>query len=228
MVGLRFVTPVSPMRVVVQHTIQLIPRLPEPTLVTEVLVEPNVPVPRGQPLFQFDRRPYEYKVRQLEAELAQAQQGVSRASGGPRGRHAAGRKHRSDLPTRTTQHDSPRILATHDAGSEEDAQRWNSQLAAGPGRLRSRPRPTRSARGLKYGAAGRWRERAAWLRARRSSTRPATTSRTRSMVAPEDGFITNLQVRPGMVAGDLRLGAIASFICRRGPLPAREPTTRRT
>ena len=32
------------------------------------------------------------------------------------------------------------------------------------------------------------------------------------MVAPEDGYIINLQVRPGMVAGDVRFGAIASFI----------------
>ena len=32
------------------------------------------------------------------------------------------------------------------------------------------------------------------------------------MVAPEDGYIINLQVRPGMVAGEIRLGAIASFI----------------
>ena len=34
-----------------------------------------------------------------------------------------------------------------------------------------------------------------------------------TLVAPEDGRIINLQVRPGMVAGDLRVGAIASFIC---------------
>jgi multidrug resistance efflux pump len=33
------------------------------------------------------------------------------------------------------------------------------------------------------------------------------------MVAPEDGYVINLQVRPGMVAGDYRMGAIASFIC---------------
>ena len=32
------------------------------------------------------------------------------------------------------------------------------------------------------------------------------------MVAPQDGYIVNLQVRPGMVAGDFRLGAIATFI----------------
>ena len=75
-IGLRFVTPNSANATVVQHTIQLIPRLPEPTLVTEVLVEENMPVKKGQPLFQFDRRPYEYKVAQIEAQLAEAKQNV--------------------------------------------------------------------------------------------------------------------------------------------------------
>ena len=76
LIGLRFVTPFSTEAKVIQHTIQLTPRLPEPTLVTAVLVEPNVPVKKGTPLFQFDRRPYEYKVRQLEAQLAEAKQNV--------------------------------------------------------------------------------------------------------------------------------------------------------
>jgi multidrug resistance efflux pump len=75
-IGLRFVTPASTNATIVQHTIQLVPRLPEPTLVTEVLVEENVPVQKDQPLFQFDRRPYEYKVEQLEAQLVQAKQNV--------------------------------------------------------------------------------------------------------------------------------------------------------
>src|SRR5258708_5517940 len=76
MIGLRFMTPASHDARVIQHTIQLTPRLSEPTLVTAVLVEPDVPVKKGQPLFQFDRRPYEYKVNQLQAQLAQAKQNV--------------------------------------------------------------------------------------------------------------------------------------------------------
>jgi multidrug resistance efflux pump len=76
LIGLRFVTPNSANATVVQRTIQLIPGLPEPTLVTDVLVEENTPVKKGQPLFLFDRRPYEYKVRQLEAQLAEAKQNV--------------------------------------------------------------------------------------------------------------------------------------------------------
>ena len=34
-----------------------------------------------------------------------------------------------------------------------------------------------------------------------------------TLVAPEDGRIVNLQVRPGMVSGIFRIGAIASLIC---------------
>jgi multidrug resistance efflux pump len=64
---------------VIQHTIQLIPRLPDPTLVTAVLIQPDMPIKKGQALFQFDRRPYEYQVHQLEAQLASAEGGIAAA-----------------------------------------------------------------------------------------------------------------------------------------------------
>ena len=76
-IGLRFVTPQSANATVVQHTIQLIPRLSEPTLVTAVLVEDNTEVKKGQPLFQFDR--HRLRIRrstQIEAQLAAAKQNV--------------------------------------------------------------------------------------------------------------------------------------------------------
>src|SRR5271166_2629437 len=76
LIGLRFVTPYSTDAKVIQHTIQLVPRLPEPTLVTKVWVEPNVPVKKGDKLFEFDRRPYQYKVNGVKAQLAAAEQHV--------------------------------------------------------------------------------------------------------------------------------------------------------
>ena len=39
-------------------------------------MEQNVHVKKGTPLFQFDRSVYEYKVRQLQAQLAGAKQSV--------------------------------------------------------------------------------------------------------------------------------------------------------
>ena len=53
LIGLRFVTPVSANATVIQHTIQLIPSLPDPTPVTAVLVKENTMVKKDQPLFQF-------------------------------------------------------------------------------------------------------------------------------------------------------------------------------
>src|SRR5258708_19646029 len=73
-IGLRFVTPNSANATVVQHTIQLIPRLPEPTLVTAVLVEENMPVKKGQPLFHFARRPFDHKLHKLKPQLPKPNQ----------------------------------------------------------------------------------------------------------------------------------------------------------
>jgi hypothetical protein len=42
LIGLRFMAPLATEARIVQYTVQLIPRLPEPTLVTAVLVQPNV------------------------------------------------------------------------------------------------------------------------------------------------------------------------------------------
>src|SRR5271166_1903303 len=78
-IGLRFVTPYTMDAKVVQRTIQLIPRLPEPTLVTAVLVEPNTPVKKGDKLFEFDRRPYQHKVDAARAQSDSAKYAVVQA-----------------------------------------------------------------------------------------------------------------------------------------------------
>jgi multidrug resistance efflux pump len=169
MIGLRFVAPYSTDAKIIQHTIQLIPRLPEPTLVTAVLVEPNVPVKKGQPLFQFDRRPYQYKVNQLEAELAK--QG---------------------------------------AGPEEDAQKWAARVAAYSASIKEAQAEEKRAR-LRYASQiNGVNTTVAQVQAELDQARYYLDNTL--MVAPEDGYIINLQVRAGMVAGIVRLGAIASFI----------------
>src|SRR5271165_5030241 len=150
-IGLRFVAPFSTNVKVVQHTIQLIPRLPESTLVTDVLVQPDVPVKKGQPLFQFDRRPYEYQVRQLEAQLEvasatamtakykveQLKAGLAAANQDVRmykaDLDAAKQKvvrSKSELEYAKYQQQVSQGLAQKGAGPEEDAQKWEAQMNA--------------------------------------------------------------------------------------------------
>jgi multidrug resistance efflux pump len=237
---------------VIQHTIQLIPRLPEPTLVTAVLVEPDVTVEKGQPLFQFDRRPYEYKVQQLEADLSAARERV--ASYASRINHrqaevvaakqdvlilkedeqaadAKVQKIKSELAYAQLQRHRYEELASQGAGSTEELEKWSAQLKAEEANLKEADSAAARAR-LKYesqinGVNTIVISAEAELAVERAELREAEADITRvkaqlelakyyldntTMVAPEKGHIINLQVRPGMVAGDFRVGAIAAFI----------------
>src|SRR5271167_2462798 len=251
-VGLRFITPCSTNLKVVQYTIQLIPRLPEPTLVTAVLVQPNVPVKKGQPLFQFDRRPYEYQVWQLEAQLeaasASAMSSKYKVEQLKAGLAAANQdvlmykadleaaeqkvvRTKSELEYAKYQKQLSQGLAEKGAGPEEDAQKWQAQMNADEAAVSEATAEAERSR-LKY--QSQWEgvnttvaSATAQLKESEAAQKQAAATiasveaqlelaryylDNTLMVAPEDGYIVNLQVQPGMVAGILRVGGIASFI----------------
>lgn len=211
MLGLRFVAPYATEAKVIQHTIQLVPRLPEPTLVTEVLVAPNVPVKKGQPLFQFDRRAYQYKVDQLEASLAKAKQNVLVMKSDIDINAAKVVKLRSELKYAKYQEKLSVKLAKQGAGPEEDAQKWSAQAAARAAGVKEAQAEEQRAR-LHYNSQiNGVNTTVAEVQAELEQARFYLDNTL--MVAPEDGYIINLQVRPGMVTGIVRFGAIAAFIC---------------
>jgi multidrug resistance efflux pump len=211
LIGLRFMTPYSTEAKVIQHTIQLIPRLSEPTLVTEVLVEPNVPVKKGQPLFQFDRRPYEYKVMELEADLAKAKQNVKVLKADIEVSKQKIARLKSDLRYARYQEKLSTDLAARGAGPEEDAQKWTAQVAADEASIKEAQAELERSE-LNYNSEiNGVNTSVAAIQAKLDLARFYLDNTL--MVAPDDGYIINLQVRPGMVAGIVRFGAIASFIC---------------
>ena len=212
LIGLRFVAPTSTDARVIQRTIQLTPRLSEPTLVTAVLVEPNVHVKRGTPLFQFDRRIYEAKVKQLQAQLAQAKQNVlimkadiqvtSRED-----RQAA----RASSSTPNTRKSYRAISPRAAPDRKRTRKKWSAQVAADSAAIKEAQAEEQRSR-LKYQSEiGGVNTTVAATQAELDQAQFYLDNTL--MVAPEDGYIMNLQVRPGMVAGDIRFGAIASFIC---------------
>ena len=130
LIGLRFMTPLATEARVIQHTIQLTPRLPQPTRLMAVLVEPNVPVKKGQPLFQFERRSYEYQVKQLEAQLAKAKQNVLVMKTDIEVSRQKVNKNKAHLEFARYQQTLSANLAKQGAGPEEDAKKWAAQVAA--------------------------------------------------------------------------------------------------
>ena len=208
--GLRVVTPSSSNATVVQHTIQLVPRLPEPTLVTAVLVEEGMPVKKGQPLFQFDRRPYEYKVQQLEAQLAEAKQNV--------------RVLKAEVDAAAEKEAGLKVQLTHahfqqgvfDKLSQEGAARENDiqDMATKVGTAEA---ATKVALAELERARLRYESQISGVNTTVANMEAQLQQalyylRNTTLEAPEDGRIINLQVRPGMVSGTIRLGGIAAFI----------------
>ncbi|MCB2170549.1 MAG: biotin/lipoyl-binding protein [Deltaproteobacteria bacterium] len=210
LIGLRFVAPYTTDARVVQHTIQLVPRLPEPTLVTAVLVAPNVPIKKGQPLFQFDRRPYEYKVRQLEAALAAAQQNVLVLKAEQDAAAASVVKAKAELRYAEAEFQRQELLVPQRASSVEDLQKAEARRQASQAAVAAAQAAYNRAR-IKYDSQiDGENPTVAEINAELAQARYYLDNTT--MTAPEDGTIINIQVRPGMVAGIVRFGAIASFI----------------
>jgi multidrug resistance efflux pump len=211
LIGLRFVTPYSTDAKIIQHTIQLVPRLSEPTLVTAVRVEPNVPVKKGQPLFQFDRRPYEYKVEQLQAQLAQAQQNVGVLKANVEIAEQELVKAKSEREFAQYQQQLDTRLARDEAVREVAAQRSDAQLKVADAAIKKAQAEVESARLNYESEIGGVNTTVAQVQSALAQALYYLDNTT--LVAPEDGYVFNLQVRPGMVAGDVRLGAIAAFVC---------------
>ena len=214
MLGLRYVTPASTEALVIQHTIQLTPRLSEPTLVTAVLAQANVPVKKGQPLFEFDRRVYEAKVQQLEAQLAKAKQNVRVLKADTQVTTQKVARLKYQLEYAKYQAKLAAGLARQGAGPEEEAQRWQAQVGADEAAIQEALAEEQVSKLRYQSQINGVNTSVAEVEAQLVQARFYLENTV--MLAPEDGYLINLQVRPGMVAGDVRFGAIATFVVDEG------------
>jgi multidrug resistance efflux pump len=266
LIGMHFMTPYSVDAKVIQHTIQLVPRLPEPTLVTDVLVKPNTPVKKGQPLFQFDRTPYENRVKELQATLAAARQSVLGLVNDVTTAQAVVARARAQRSALDAQHgilqanlslaqanlvkaqsardyaklqyDRYQGLATSDAGSRQEFEKWDydlrekeatvveatttiekarlqlelwqSDVAAADAAVKEAQDNVRKAQIASTSEISGVNTTVARIEAQLAEAQYYLGNTT--LVAPVNGMITNLQVQPGMVSGYVRLGAIAALI----------------
>ncbi len=210
LIGLRFVTPSSTDAKVVQYTIQLIPRLPEPTMVTAVLVEEGTHVKKGQPLFQFDRTVYESRVRQLEAELAEAKQNVDVLQADVA--LAEGKKSAAEANlgyARYRQH-AAQTLEVQNVGTLLEADQWDAEAHRDEAAVDETDAEIKRAVLKLEAEIGGVNTKVASVEAQLQQARYYLDNTT--LIAPADGRIVNLQVRPGMVSGIYRIGGIAAFI----------------
>jgi multidrug resistance efflux pump len=146
----------------------------------------------------------------LEAELAAAKQNVLVLKNDIQISADKIQKFRSELDYANYQKALSTQLASDGAGPAEDVQKWTAQAAAYEASIKEAQAEETRSRLMYESEINGQNTTVAQVQAELDQARYYLENTL--MVAPEDGYIINLQVRPGMVAGIVRFGAIASFV----------------
>ncbi len=209
-VGLRFFQPYSVDGHVIRHTMQIVPRLSEPTLLTRVLVEPNTPIKKGQPLFEFDKTIYQARVEQLAAQLAAAKQNVLILQEDITAAEANVKLAKANRQFAADQKKRFENLVKQGAGRAEELDRWTDELESRDAQVIEAQANLKKANLTYESQINGVNTSVAEAQANLAQAQYYLDQTT--IYAPADGVITNLQAQPGLVVGILRLGAIATFV----------------
>jgi multidrug resistance efflux pump len=215
LIGVRFFTPYSVDGHVIRQTVQLIPRLPQPTLLVDVLFEQNKPVKKGDILYQFDKTLYEAQLREKEANLATAQQNaevlqenISIATDAVQAAEAA-QTYADQQVKRYTQ------LASGGGARQETLDQWVEQLAAAKSQLSEAQ--GNLAKAQLAAAAEVDGVNAEIVEAQAQVDQAKYYVDQTTLRAPANGIVVSQQARPGLVTGELRIGAIAALVTDENP-----------
>jgi multidrug resistance efflux pump len=221
---------------VVKYVVQIVPRVSG--RVIEVPVEPNRLTRKGDVLFRVDPRPFEYELQRLEAQLAMTTAGLAAQR---QELHAAEAQIDVSINRATSIEGSieatrvrlklaelrlsqTKQLAASGAGDQFEAQRWESDVATQRADLGALL-PQLAAAQQEITA---YRAKAAGLRERlnaRVGDDQADVAQVRAQLrdaqwkldettiyAPDDGYVINLQLRPGSTVTQLPMLPVMSFV----------------
>ncbi|WP_281994737.1 HlyD family secretion protein [Ruegeria faecimaris] len=215
MVALRFFQPFSIDSHVVRSTIQIVPRLTEPTILSEVLVEPNTEVKKGDPLYRFDDTVFALEFEEASAQLVAAQQNAKILEQDVIVAGEAVERANAQLAYALTQQARYENLVPAGGAREDELDRWNEQVTEDQAKIKEAEANLEKAKLALDSQIDGVNTGIVQAQAQLEKARYFLDNTT--IYAPEDGMIVSQQARPGLVVGDIRLGAIASFVTKENP-----------
>lgn len=226
--GMNFTQPFSVALVVSEYTTPVVARVPG--RVTEVPVQNNTPVKKGDVLFKMDPQPYLDGVHVAEAGLGQAevqtQNAIAQASDSVRAAtanaqaieaaisatRAATDATKAHLALANTRLKEYTTLASKNAGSQFEVERFDTDVNSLTEQVTAQQQQMAAQEQQLAAAKAQLAQASAALQAAQA-IRPATLAQYRSQVeaarwnleqttvyAPEDGYVTQLQLQPGAMA----------------------------
>jgi len=214
-IGMRFYAPYTIDAHIIRNTIQLVPRLEGPTILTEVLVQPNEPVKKGQPLYKFDTSTYDEKLKGARAQLAAAEQNIAVMQADVEAAASQLAQAEAELAYARQQQVRFNNLASQGGARQEDVDKWNAEVESDTAAVAAATANLQKAQlSLDMNIDGVNTDVA---QAQAQVAEAEYFLNQTTIYAPEDGFIVNQQAWPGLVVGDFRVGAIAAFVADRDP-----------
>lgn len=215
LVALRFFQPFSLDSHVVRPTIQLVPRLQQPTILEEVLVTANQQVKAGDPLYQFDRTIYQANVETAEANLVEAQQNAKILDTDVEIAKDQLLQAQANQTYAQEEVDRYTDLVPKGGARRETLDKWTEQLAAANAQVaeaNANIQKAELARDAQIDGVN------AQVVAAEAALKVAQYYLDQTTLkAPEDGVIITQQARPGLVVGNRRIAALAVLVADADP-----------
>ncbi|WP_425615148.1 HlyD family secretion protein [Anatilimnocola sp. NA78] len=182
---------------VFQNVIPIVPWVSQPSRVIEVAVQPNTHVKEGDVLFKLDARPFQYEVSRLQAALAAANQDEPELAAALKSAEAAIVTAQADLTDKQTDYERSKKLVVSGAIAKAELDNDEKQFQAARARLDSANASRDRAQleldskvGNEFTSVAQVRQQLAAAELNLAET---------TIVAPHDGFVTNLQIRNGSI-----------------------------
>jgi multidrug resistance efflux pump len=198
--------PRSPQALVLQKVIPITPQMTRPGRVTRINVQPNTPVKQGEIMFEVDRTPYENAIAQLTDAIAEAESGVKLAESSVSVADAGFDRARADLKFATNERDRQQKLMESNAGSQSELDQAVTRYEQASAALDQAVLSQRQA-SLSVDVANTKLAQAKVALADANYDLQQTT-----VIAPSDGYVTNLQLEVGTLVGGPGAQAVMSFI----------------
>jgi multidrug resistance efflux pump len=199
---------------VYRYTIPISTYLPKPAQVVEVSVQPNVPVRKGEVLFRVDPRPYEYEVKRLEAALIAANTDLPKLEAELKVAQAAVATTETTLENAKGDFDRAAKERSSGVISEGDylnfKSRYDNAASARREALAQRDRAqlaVESKVGGEFTSVAQVRQQLAAARLNLEQT---------TVTAPDDGFVTDLAIRPGLMVAPATPAMVFVSTAQRG------------
>jgi multidrug resistance efflux pump len=206
LVGLQGLTPASTQALISGAITEIAPQVSGP--VVSVSAEPNTALEPGEAIFEIDPRPYQYRVDQLQAQLADTEAGVAQLKESYDAARSQTASVQSQLELTRLRLGQQRQLVAAGAGSAFELEQYESQDEQLTALLEAARANENAAYLALSSSVGDEQSRVAQVLAQLES---AQLDLDRTVVrAPGPGLVTFLTLRPGMQVSPLR--SVVTFV----------------